>query len=57
MQTGKNKAVYTAFLVACGWAGAVIKKANQAFGQEQYCKKKTLVIAKKAKKSDGYGGL
>ena len=30
-----NKAVYTATEVACGWAGAVIKKAIQAIGQEQ----------------------
>ena len=30
-----NKAVYTATEVACGWAGAVIKKVNQAFGQKQ----------------------
>ena len=30
-----NKAVYTATEVACGWAGAVIKKAFQAIGQEQ----------------------
>ena len=27
----KNKAGYTATEDACGWAGAVIKKANQAF--------------------------
>ena len=31
----KNKVWYTASQVACGWAGAVMKKANQAFGQEQ----------------------
>ena len=30
-----NKAVYTATEVACGWAGAVIKKAIQVIGQEQ----------------------
>ena len=31
----ENKATYTATEVACGWEGAVIKKANQAFGQER----------------------
>ena len=31
----KNKAVYTATEVACGWAGALIKKAIQAFGQKR----------------------
>ena len=31
----ENKAVYTATEVACGWAGAVIKKAIEAIGQEQ----------------------
>ena len=31
----KNKAGYTATLVACWWARAVIKKANHVFGQEQ----------------------
>ena len=30
-----NKAGYTATLVACGWAGAVIEEATGAFGQEQ----------------------
>ena len=30
-----NKAGYTATLVACGWAGAVIEKVTGAFGQEQ----------------------
>ena len=30
----ENKAGYTATEVASGWAGAVIKMANQAFGQE-----------------------
>ena len=30
-----NKARYTATLVACGWAGAVIEKVTGAFGQEQ----------------------
>ena len=31
-----NKAGYTATLVACGWAGAVIEKVTGAFGQEQW---------------------
>ena len=31
----KNKAGYTATLVACGWAGAVIEKVTGAFGQER----------------------
>ena len=31
----KNKAGYTATLVACWWAGAVMKKANHAFRQVQ----------------------
>ena len=30
----KNKAGYTATLVACGWAGAIIEVSG-AFGQEQ----------------------
>ena len=30
-----DKAGYTATKVARGWAGAVIKKSNQAFEQEQ----------------------
>ena len=30
-----NKAGYTATLVACGWAGAVIEKVTGAFGQDQ----------------------
>ena len=32
---GSDKAGYTATLVACGWAWAVMKKNNQAVGQEQ----------------------
>ena len=31
----KNKAGYTASIVACGWAGAVIEKVTGAFGQER----------------------
>ena len=31
---GKNKAGYTASLVACGWAGAVMEKVTSVFGQE-----------------------
>ena len=34
-KTKINKAGYTATLVACGWAGAVIEKVTGAFGQEQ----------------------
>ena len=30
-----NKAGYTATLVACGWAGAVMEKVTGAFGQVQ----------------------
>ena len=30
----RNKAGYTATLVACGWAGAVLKKVTRASGQE-----------------------
>ena len=29
-----NKAGYTATLVACGWAGAVLKEVTRASGQE-----------------------
>ena len=29
-----DKAGYTATLVACGWAGAVLEKVTRAFGQE-----------------------
>ena len=32
----KNKAGYTATLVACGWAGAVLEKVTRASGQEPY---------------------
>ena len=35
----KNKAEYTATLVACGWAGAVPEKATRASGQEPYAHK------------------
>ena len=31
-----NKAEYTATLVACGWAGAVLEKVTRASGQEPY---------------------
>ena len=34
--TKKNKAGYTATLVACGWAGAVLEKVTRASGQELY---------------------
>ena len=32
----RNKAGYTATLVACGWVGAMIEKVTGAFGQEQW---------------------
>ena len=32
----ENKAGYTATLVACGLAGAVLEKVTRAFGQEPY---------------------
>ena len=35
----KYKAGYTATLVACGWAGAVLKKVIRASGQELYAQK------------------
>ena len=34
-----NKAGYTATLVACGWAGAVLEKVSRASGQEPYAQK------------------
>ena len=34
-----NKAGYTATVVACGWAGAVLKKVTRASGQEPYAPK------------------
>ena len=42
-----NKAGYTATLVACGWAGAVMEKVTGAFGKERYAQK-----AKKRRKSN-----
>ena len=44
--TKDNKAGYTATLVACGWAGAVLEKVTRASGQEPYAQK-----AKKRRKS------
>ena len=35
----KNKAEYTAILVACGWAGAVLGKVTRSSGQEPYAQK------------------
>ena len=43
-----NKAGYTATLVACGWAGAVLEKVTLASGQELYAQK-----AKNHQKSKG----
>ena len=40
----KNKAGYTATLVACGWAVAVLEKVTRAFGEE--CKLEKLKNAK-----------
>ena len=34
-----NKARYTATLVACWWAGAVLEKVTRASGQEPYAQK------------------
>ena len=34
-----NKAGYTATLVACGWAGAVLEKVIRVSGQEPYAQK------------------
>ena len=34
-----NKAGYTATLVVCGWAGAVLEKVTRALWQEQQAKK------------------
>ena len=38
-QSFKNKAGYTATLVACGWAGAVLERVIRASGQERYAQK------------------
>ena len=35
----ENKAGYTATLVACGLAGAVLEKVTRASGQEPYAQK------------------
>ena len=43
-----NKAEYTATLVACGWAGAVLEKVNRASGQEPHAQKAQ--ICQKSKK-------
>ena len=37
--TKDNKARYTATLVACGWAGAVLDKVTRTYGQELYAQK------------------
>ena len=34
-----NKAGYTATLIVCGWAGAVLEKITRASGQELYAQK------------------
>ena len=38
-QLKKRKNGYTAILVACGWAGAVLEKVTKASGQEPYAQK------------------
>ena len=38
-----NKALYTATLVACWWAGAVLEKVTRAYGQEQYAQNAEIV--------------
>ena len=50
MRTGpkRNKAGYTATLVACGWAGAVLEKVTRASGRSRMLKK--LKNAEKVKK-------
>ena len=45
--TRTNKAGYTATLVACGWAGAVLEKVTRASWQEPYAQK-----AQKRQKSE-----
>ena len=45
-----NKAGYTAALVACGWAGAVLEEVTLASGQEPYAQK-----AQKRRKSNKAG--
>ena len=42
----RNKAGYTATLVACGWAGAMLEKVTRVSWQEPYAQK-----AKKRRKS------
>ena len=43
----RNKAGYTAILVACGWAGAVLEKVIRASGQEPYAQKAQKRLEKK----------
>ena len=38
-EANDNKAGYTATLVACGWAGAVLEKVTRASGQKPYAQK------------------
>ena len=47
VKLGYNKAGYTATLVACGWARALIDKVTGAFGQAQLAQN-----AKKRRKSN-----
>ena len=50
----QNKAGYTATLVACGWAGAVLEKVTRASGQEPYAQK-TQKLRKSKKGTDQAG--
>ena len=43
----KNKAEYTATLVACGWAGTVLEKVTMTSGQKPYMPKKLKKTPKK----------
>ena len=47
-QTNENKAGYTATLVACELAGAVLEKVTRASGQEPYAQKNAekVIVAK-----------
>ena len=47
-----NKAGYTATLVACGWAGALLEKVTRVAGQEPYAQK----VQKRRKSKRGTDG-
>ena len=46
IMTVKNKAGYTATLVACGWAGVVLEKVTTASGQEKAQNAEKVIVAK-----------